>query len=208
MHSLLDILSSLPLYSWVALVISALGIAAMCMRALETNEARAKSAERKRRNELRSLAERISSYGHTVHQRYPTGDVVVSERDLAEQLRKPHNAVATALNLLLSEQKVQRAPLRRVLEIERVSAGYLCREIPENSVKGNGGNENCHRKNCCESDFNALMVRPFAEQIHIYSHGLKRKRPTPARVMGRFRLISPPPKTAQSQLNLASKLRE
>jgi hypothetical protein len=112
MHSLLDILSSLPLYSWVALVISALGIAAMCMRALETNEARAKSAERKRRNELRSLAERISSYGHTVHQRYPTGDVVVSERDLAEQLRKPHNAVATALNLLLSEQKVQRAPLR------------------------------------------------------------------------------------------------
>jgi len=43
---------------------------------------------------------------------YPTGDVVVSERDLAEQLRKPHNAVATALNLLLSEEKVQRAPLR------------------------------------------------------------------------------------------------
>ena len=84
----------------------------MCMRALETNEARAKSAERKRRNELRSLAERISSYGHTVHQRYLTGDVVVSERDLAEQVRKPHNAVATALNLLLSEQKVQRAPLR------------------------------------------------------------------------------------------------
>src|ERR1039457_374429 len=121
-------------------------------------------------------------------------------RDLAEQLRKPHNAVATALNLLLSEQKVQRAPLRRVLEIERVSAGYLCREIPENSVKGNGGNENCHRKNCCESDFNALMVRPFAEQIHIYSHGLKRKRPTPARAMGRFRLISPPPKLLNPNL--------
>jgi hypothetical protein len=83
-----------------------------------------------------------------------------------------------------------------------VSAGYLTREIPGNFVKGDGGNENYHRKNCCESDLNALMVRPFAEQIHIYSHGHKRKRPTPVRVMGRFRLISPPPKTAQSQASL------
>src|ERR1039458_7815302 len=81
----------------------------------------------------------------------------------------------------------------RVLEIERVSAGYLCREIPENSVKGNGRNENCHRENCCESDFSALMVRPFAEHIHIYSHGHKRKRPTPARVMGRASFDQPSP---------------
>jgi hypothetical protein len=112
MQILSDMLSSLPLYGWVALVISALGIAAMCMRALGTGEARAESADRKRRKELRWLADKISGYGQSVHQRYPTGDVVVSERDLAEQLRKPHNAVATALNLLLSEQKVQRAPLR------------------------------------------------------------------------------------------------
>jgi DNA-binding GntR family transcriptional regulator len=42
----------------------------------------------------------------------PTGDVIVSERDLAEQLRKRPDAIATALNLLPSEQKVQRAPLR------------------------------------------------------------------------------------------------
>jgi hypothetical protein len=112
MQFLSDMVSSLPLYSWVALVISALGIAAVCMRALETGEARAKSAERNKMKEMRSLAARICSYGQTVHQRYPTGDVVVSERDLAEQLRKPHNAVATALNLLLREQKVQRAPLR------------------------------------------------------------------------------------------------
>ena len=112
MPSLLDILSSLPLYSWVALVISALGVAAICLRVLETDGVRAKRAERNKKKELRSLAERISSYGRTIHRRYPTGEVVVSERDLAEQLRKPHNAVATALNLLLSEQKVQRAPLR------------------------------------------------------------------------------------------------
>jgi hypothetical protein len=112
MHFLLDILSSLPLYSWVALIVSTLAIATMCVRALETGEARAKSADRKRRKELRLLADKLSEYGQGIHRRYPTGDVVVSERDLAEQLRKPHNAVATALNLLLSEQKVQRAPLR------------------------------------------------------------------------------------------------
>ena len=37
--------------------------------------------------------------------------VVVSERDLAEQLRKHPDIVATALNLLLGEQRVQKAPL-------------------------------------------------------------------------------------------------
>jgi hypothetical protein len=102
----------MPLHWWVALIISALGIAVICLRALESDVARAKRAERNKKKELRSLAARISSYGHTVHQRYPTGDVIVSERDLAEQLRKCPDPVATALNLLLSEQKVQRAPLR------------------------------------------------------------------------------------------------
>ena len=112
MRSLLDILLSLPLYGWVALIVSAFGIAAMCMRVFETDGVRAERAERNKKKELRSLAWKISSYGHTVHRQYPTGEVVVSERDLAEQLRKPTDAVATALNLLLSDQKVQRAPLR------------------------------------------------------------------------------------------------
>lgn len=112
MHSFSDILSSLPLLRWVALIISALGIAALCLRALEGDGVRAKRAERSKQKELRSLAERISSYGHTVHQRYPTGNVIVSERDLAEEFRKRPEAVTTALNLLLTEQKVQRATLR------------------------------------------------------------------------------------------------
>jgi hypothetical protein len=112
MDFLTSVFASMPLHWWVALIVSALGIAAVCKRALQTGEARAKSAEGKRRKELRLLADKISGYGQGIHQRYPTGDVVVSERDLAEQLRKPHHAVATALNLLLSEQKVQRAPLR------------------------------------------------------------------------------------------------
>ncbi len=111
MHSLPEILSSVPLHWRVALIISVPGIAAICIRAFETEEARARRADRNKKKELRSLAERISLYGRTVHRRYPTGDVIVSERDLAEQLRKRPDAVTTALNLLLSEQRVQRAPL-------------------------------------------------------------------------------------------------
>lgn len=81
------------------------------MRALETEEAKTKRAELKKQKELRALAQRISAYGHIVHLQFPSGDVVVSERDLAERLRKRPEAVVTALNLLLNEQKVQRAPL-------------------------------------------------------------------------------------------------
>ena len=79
---------------------------------LESDQARVQREKRNRKKELRVLADRISTYGRKVHQRYPTGDVVVSERDLAEQLRKHPDIVATALNLLLGEQKVQKAPLR------------------------------------------------------------------------------------------------
>jgi len=111
MNFLTNVFSTIPLPWWFALIIFALGTAAICRRALESDGVRAKRAEQNKKKELRSLAARISSYGHTVHQRYPTGDVIVSERDLAEQLRKRPDAVATALNLLLSEQKVQRATL-------------------------------------------------------------------------------------------------
>src|SRR6201997_3980404 len=111
MNFLTSVFSSMPLHWWVALIISALGIAAICIRAFETEDSRARRAERNKKRELRSLAQRISSYGQGVHQLYPTGDVIVSERDLAEQLRKRPDAVVTALNLLLNEQKVQRTPL-------------------------------------------------------------------------------------------------
>ena len=109
MNSIPDIRSSI---SWVAAIVSVVGITAVCMRVFETDEARAKSAERKRGKELRSLANKISGYAQEVHQRYPTGDVVVSVRDLAEQIGKRPDAVAKALNLLLREQKVQQASLR------------------------------------------------------------------------------------------------
>jgi hypothetical protein len=54
----------------------------------------------------------MSGYGQGVHQRYPTGDVVVSVRDLAERLGNRADAVAKALHLLLTEQKVQKARLK------------------------------------------------------------------------------------------------
>lgn len=111
MNFLIDISSAMSLRWWVAVISSVLSIALLLVRVLESDGARAKRAERNKKTELRSLAQRISSYGDGVHKRYPTGDVIVSERDLAEQLRKRPDAVVTALNLLLDERKVQRTPL-------------------------------------------------------------------------------------------------
>src|SRR5438128_9831775 len=112
----MNMLSRIP--SWIALhwrtsavIAGAVGIAATCRWCLETDEVRDQRAHRRNKKELRALADRIPTYGRSVHQRYPTGDVVVSECDLAEQLRKRPDSVATALNLLLGEQKVQKAPL-------------------------------------------------------------------------------------------------
>jgi len=87
------------------------GIVVMGRRCLETDKARAERAQRTKEKEIRALADRIASYGRTIHRRYPTGDVVVGETDLAVQLRKRPDIVGTALNLLLGEQKVQKAPL-------------------------------------------------------------------------------------------------
>jgi len=113
----MNMLNRIP--SWIALhwkastviACAAVGIAVTSRWCLETDKARAQRVERNRKKELRALADRISIYGRKVHQRYPTGDVVVSERDLADQLRKHPDIVATALNLLLGERKVQKAPL-------------------------------------------------------------------------------------------------
>jgi hypothetical protein len=111
MQSFKSILSSVSPQWWFVLLASAVGITAASVRAFESEESKARRAELTKQKELRLLAERISIYGKTVHQQFPTGDVVVSELDLAEQLRKRPEAVVTALNLLLNEQKVQRAPL-------------------------------------------------------------------------------------------------
>ena len=111
MQSFKSIPSSVHPQWWLVFLASAVGITAASVRAFESEHRKRKRAELKKQTELRDLAERISVYGRAVHQQFPTGDVVVSERDLAEQLRKRPAVVVTALNLLLNEQKVQRAPL-------------------------------------------------------------------------------------------------
>src|SRR5437667_10134136 len=89
-------------FSWIALhwrtsaviACAAIGIAATTRRHLETDEARVHREQRNRQKEVRALADKISTYGRKVHQRYATGDAVVRERDLAEQLRKHPDMVA------------------------------------------------------------------------------------------------------------------
>lgn len=110
MQSFKSVVLSAPHWSLIFLV-SALGIAAVAFRAFESEASKKKRTELKRKKELRSLAQRISVYGQNIHQKFPTGDVVVSEDDLAEQLRKRPEEVVTALNLLLNQRQVQRAPL-------------------------------------------------------------------------------------------------
>jgi hypothetical protein len=85
------------------MIACAVGIAAACRICLETEPAKVQRAEHKRKKELRAFADKISTYGRKVHQHYPTGEVVVSERDLAALFRKRPDAVATTLTLLLGE---------------------------------------------------------------------------------------------------------
>jgi len=110
MQSFESFVLSAPHWSLILLA-PALGIAVAAFRAFESEASKKKRTEPKRKKELQLLAQRISVYGQTIHQKFPTGDVVVSEHDLAEQLRKRPEEVVTALNLLLNQRQVQRAPL-------------------------------------------------------------------------------------------------
>jgi hypothetical protein len=111
MNSFTRVLLGVASHWRTGVAIAGVGIVVMCRRCLETDKARAERSQRTKEKEIRALADRIASYGRTIHRRYPTGDVVVGENDLAAQLRKRPDIVGTALNLLLGEQKVQKAPL-------------------------------------------------------------------------------------------------
>lgn len=88
-----------------------LAIAASFRRVFESDDARAQRLQRNREKQIRSLGDKIVSYGRNVHECFPTGDVVVGQRDLAEKFSKTPDAVMKALNLLLAEHKVQPAPM-------------------------------------------------------------------------------------------------
>ena len=95
---------------WIAAAVSVC-VATVCARMFESEAARHRRAEQKKKKDLRALADKIAHYGRNVRQQFPNGAVVVSERDLAEQLRKRPDSVVIALNVLLNEQKVQRTQL-------------------------------------------------------------------------------------------------
>jgi len=106
--------------SWIAshwrigaAVARAVRIAVTSTQSIEADGTRAERAQRteEKEKEVRALADKILSYGHSVHRRYPSGEVVVGEDDLAARLRKHRDTVGRALNLLHGEQKVQKAPL-------------------------------------------------------------------------------------------------
>ncbi len=97
---------------WVVVAASsAVGIAAVTLRLSESEAARKKRLQEAEKKELRTIANRISYYAKSVRARFPDGAVVVSEEDLAAQLRKRPDYIASALNALLNEQKVERTPL-------------------------------------------------------------------------------------------------
>ena len=97
---------------WIALAVSSVvGVAAVSLRLTESEAARKKRIEETKKKELRAVANRISHYAKSVRARYPNGVVVVSEEDLAAQLRKRPDYIVSALNALLNEQKVERAPV-------------------------------------------------------------------------------------------------
>ena len=118
---IIQIVSTPPrISSWIAshwricsAVARAVRIAVTSGQSIETDETRAERAQRTKEEgkEVRAIADKISDYGRSVHRRYPSGEVVVGENDLAAQLRKRRDRVGSALNLLLGEQKVKKASL-------------------------------------------------------------------------------------------------
>lgn len=97
---------------WVVLAVSsAVGIAAVSVRLSESEATRQKRTHEAKKKELQAIANRISQYAKSVSRRFPDGTVVVSEDDLAAQLRKRPDHIVSALNALLNEQKVERMPL-------------------------------------------------------------------------------------------------
>lgn len=95
----------------VAIASSVVGVAAVALRLSESGAAQKKRIEETKKKELRAIANRISHYAKSVRERFPDGAVVVSEEDLAAQLRKRPEYILSALNALLNERKVERTPV-------------------------------------------------------------------------------------------------
>ena len=95
----------------VAIASSVVGIAAVSVRLSESEATRENRIQETRKKELRAIANRISHYAKSMRKQFPEGSVIVSEEDLAAQLRKRPDYIVSALNTLLNEQKVERTSL-------------------------------------------------------------------------------------------------
>jgi hypothetical protein len=95
----------------VAVASSAVGFAAVALRLSESEAAREKRIQEAKKKELRAIANRILQYAKSIRKRFPDGAVVVSEEDLAAQLRKRPDYIVIALNALLNERNVERTSL-------------------------------------------------------------------------------------------------
>jgi hypothetical protein len=110
-----------------AVISSGSGFAGLiCIRLLERKESRTERLLRKHQREVKAVTERISAYVWNMHKRSPTREVLVGEKDLAEQRWKRPGTVATALNMLLGERKVQKTSL----------AGYWKLNVEKDQPKG------------------------------------------------------------------------
>jgi hypothetical protein len=82
MRSFTGLCSTVSPLCLVAALASALGVVAVG-GVFESEESKAKRLQLKRQKEVRAFTGRISAYARSIHQRYPRGDVVLSESDLA-----------------------------------------------------------------------------------------------------------------------------
>lgn len=111
-------MDSASTFSWLvsrwrigAVIASGLALACLYKLSTETEEQRTLKAKQKHENELSKVAKQISMYARDLHKRYPDGEVVISDNDLAKHLRKSQEVVSSALILLCDQKQVQRAPL-------------------------------------------------------------------------------------------------
>jgi hypothetical protein len=111
-------MDSVSVFSWLmsrwrigALLASGLAVTCVYKISTENKKQRAQKAKLKRERKLSRVAKQISKYAGDLRKQYPTGEVVISDSDLAQQLRKPQELVSSALTLLADQKQVQRAPL-------------------------------------------------------------------------------------------------
>ena len=95
---------------WRGAALAACGVAAIAALRWSYDKDPERAA-RMQEKDLHILAEKISRYARDMQARYPNGSVVVSEDDLAGALHRAPDRIASALGLLESHQKVERAPL-------------------------------------------------------------------------------------------------